>query len=81
MPEWIRYLERFMNVLTPVAFVVVFLVQLKIISMLRSHTSLIMFYGKQIEELRKMASGGTQARKLPDISPDEPGLYEVLRDQ
>ena len=37
----------------PVFFVVVFVVQLKIIRALRSHTSLLLFYGKQIEKVVK----------------------------
>ena len=71
-------LEFFMNVLlAPVSFMVIFLVQLKIISMLRSHTNLFMYYGKQIEELRKIVSSQQIARK-PDVSSDDTGLYEVL---
>jgi len=65
---------------TPVFFLVILIVQLKIIRTLRSHTSMIMYYGKQIEDLRKMVSATSKTRAQGDISPDEPGLYEVLGD-
>ena len=68
------------NLLAPVCFLVVFLVQLKIIRDIRSQTGLVMFYGKQIEEIRKMFSGGAPSRRLPDIPPDETGLYDVLKE-
>jgi len=67
--------------ITAFSFVVIFIVQLKIIRTLRSHTSLIMFYGKQIEDIRKsLAGGGGQPRRMPDVSPDDHGLYEVLNE-
>ena len=76
-----KSLEFFMHyLLVPVGFLVVLLVQLKIIRDIRSQTGLLMFYGKQIEEIRKMLSGGGQARRLPDIPPDETGLYDVLKE-
>jgi hypothetical protein len=68
------------NLLSPICFLIVLVVQLKIIRDLRSQTSLIMFYGKQIEEIRKMLSGGASSRRLPDIPPDETGLYDVLKE-
>jgi hypothetical protein len=77
----LRSLRFFMDyLLVPVGFLIVLLVQLKIIRDIRSQTGLIMFYGKQIEEIRKMLSGGGQARRLPDIPPDETGLYDVLKE-
>ena len=76
-----KALKFFMDyLLVPVGFLVVFLVQLKIIRDIRSQTGLLMFYGKQIEEIRKMLSGGGQSRRLPDIPPDETGLYDVLKE-
>ncbi len=73
--------EFFMKYLmVPVCFLVVFLVQLKIIRDIRTQTGLVMFYGKQIEEIRKMFAGGGPARRLPDIPPDETGLYDVLKE-
>ena len=75
------FLSFFMSyLLVPVCFLIIFLVQLKIIRDIRSQTSLLMFYGKQIEEIRKMLSGGGSARRLPDIPPDETGLYDVLKE-
>jgi len=72
----IELLEKFMNVaLAPMAFVLIFITQLKVMSMLRANRDLIMFYGKQMEELRKMASH--QPRR-PRISSEDTGLYEVL---
>jgi hypothetical protein len=68
-----------MQALVLVCFVIVFIVQLKIMSVMRSQLSLIMFYGKQIEEIRKML-GGAGARRLPEVSQDDSGLYEVLRE-
>ena len=62
----------------PIFFLVILVVQLKIIRTLRSHTTMIMYYGKQIEDLRKMVSATSRTRAQDDISPDEPGLYEVL---
>ncbi len=79
MSEWIHWTEKFMQWMVPVSFVIVFIVQLKIMSAMRSQLSLIMFYGKQIEEIRKML-GGSGARRLPEVSPEESGLYEVLRE-
>jgi hypothetical protein len=74
-------LQFFMTyLLMPVCFLVVFIVQLKIIRDIRTQTGLVMFYGKQIEELRKMLSGGGPSRRLPDIPPDETGLYDVLKE-
>ena len=76
-----HYAEVFMRDLLPaIGFLVVFIVQLKIIRALRSEMNLIIFYGKQIEELRKMVAGGGTQRRLPDIPPDETGLYEVLKE-
>jgi hypothetical protein len=66
--------------LVPVCFLIVLLVQLKIIRDIRTQTGLVMFYGKQIEELRKMFSSGGPSRRLPDIPPDETGLYDVLKE-
>jgi hypothetical protein len=66
--------------LTPCCFLVILLVQLKIVAALRSEMNLIIFYGKQIEELRKMAAGAGPPRRLQDIPPDETGLYEVLKE-
>jgi len=77
----VQYMTAFMKVLmVPISFLVIFIVQLKIIRTLHSHTSLIMFYGKQIEEIRKMLAGGPQHRRALEISPDEQGLYEVLKE-
>jgi hypothetical protein len=74
-------IKFFMDYLmVPVCFLIVFLVQLKIIRDIRSQSGLVMFYGKQIEEIRKMLSGGAQSRRLPDIPPDETGLYDVLKE-
>jgi len=61
-------------------FLLIFIVQLKIIRTLQSHTSMIMYYGKQIEELRKIVSAGSGPRRQPELSTDESGLYEVLGD-
>ncbi|MGO8704564.1 MAG: hypothetical protein ACLQVA_12155 [Candidatus Brocadiia bacterium] len=67
--------------LVPVCFLIVLLVQLKIIRDIRTQTGLVMFYGKQIEEIRKMFAGGAAAgRRLPDIPPEETGLYDVLKE-
>ncbi len=77
----IGLLRFFMDrLLVPVCFLIVLVVQLKIIRDIRSQTGLVMFYGKQIEEIRKMFSGGNPARRLPDIPPDETGLYDVLKE-
>jgi len=76
-----EFLNKFMGFfLSPICFLVILVVQLKIIRALRSQTSLIMFYGKQIEELRKGMAGSTQPRRLPEASPDDHGLYEVLNE-
>lgn len=73
--------DFFMNVLlSPVCFLIILIVQLKIIRTLNSHTSMIMFYGKQIEELRRAVAGSTPARRIPEVAPDEQGLYEVLNE-
>lgn len=72
---------KFMEVMPLFCFLVVLIVQVKIIRQLRSHQNLIIFYGKQIEELRKMSSGGAgYTRRLPEVPPDESGLYEVLKE-
>jgi len=71
-----------MYLLSPICFLVILMVQLKIISALRSEMNLIIFYGKQIEDLRKMVAGAGPGapRRLQDIPPDETGLYEVLKE-
>lgn len=78
----IHLLDNFAKyLLAPISFLIILLVQLKIIATLRSQLSMIMFYGKQIEEIRKMMAGGTAApRRLPEVPADETGLYEVLRE-
>ena len=68
------------HLVSPICFLVILMVQLKIIRALRSEMNLIIFYGKQIEELRKMAAGGGAPRRLPEVPPDETGLYEVLKE-
>ena len=68
------------TLLAPIFFIVILIVQLKIIRTLRTHTSLIMYYGKQIEELRKILTTGSQTRRQPEVTPEEHGLYEVLQD-
>ena len=74
------FLNFFMtNLLMPISFLVIFFVQLKIIRTLRTHTDLMMFYGKQIEEMRKIVAGLNQTRR-PEISTEDTGLYEVLND-
>ena len=72
--------RQFMYIVSPVCFIVVLIVQLKIIRTLRSQQNLIIFYGKQIEEIRKMAAAGGYSRRLPEVPPDEAGLYEVLKE-
>ena len=75
------FLTFFTDVLlAPVSFLVILVVQMKIIRTLNTHTSLIMFYGKQIEEIRKMAAGGGRPRRGTEVSSEESGLYEVLRE-
>lgn len=76
----VKFFDFFMkNLLTPISFLIILIVQLKIIGLLRSTTELVMFYGKQVEELRKMGAGAAP-RRVPDVPPDETGLYEVLKD-
>jgi hypothetical protein len=77
--EWFR---SYINpILTSLSFLVIFLVQLKIIRAFRSETNLIIFYGKQVEELRKMLSANPpMPRKPPEVQADETGLYDVLKD-
>ena len=63
------------------ASVILFIVQLKIVRTLNAHTNLIMFYGKQIEEIKKgiSAAQATRQRRVA-ASGEEHGLYEVLND-
>jgi len=68
------------NVLSLICFLVILIVQLKILSSLRTIISLLMFYGKQIEETRKIASGGLGTKYATDVPPHETGLYEVLKE-
>ena len=79
MPKWMTNADALMQVMLFGSFIVLFIVQLKMMSILRSHLGLIMFYGKQIEEIRKMLAGGG-AKRLPEVAQDESGLYEVLRE-
>lgn len=79
MPKWMTNADMLMQIMLFGSFIVVFIVQLKMMSVLRSQLGLIMFYGKQIEEIRKMLAG-PGARRLTEISADESGLYEVLRE-
>jgi len=76
-----KFLKLFQDYLmVPVSFLIILLVQLKIIRDIRTQTGLVMFYGKQIEEIRKMFATGGPSRRLPDIPPDETGLYDVLKE-
>lgn len=78
-----EYLKKFVDptlLMLTFCFVVLFIVQLKIIGTLRSHTKMIMFYGRQIEEMRKMLAEGARIRRASDVSTDETGLYEVLNE-
>jgi len=68
------------DVLSLICFLVILIVQLKILRSLRSLLSLTMFYGKQIEEVRKIASGGATGRPSTEVPPGETGLYEVLKE-
>ena len=61
-------------------FLVMFIVQLKILRLLASHTSMIMYYGRQIEELRKMMAGMEKTESKSEKPDGESGLYEVLGD-
>ena len=62
-----------------IVFVILFIVQLKIVRTLNAHTNLIMFYGKQIEEIKKGIAAAQSARqRRVAASGDEHGLYEVL---
>lgn len=68
------------NVLSLICFLVILIVQLKIVRSLQALLSLMMYYGKQIEETRKMASGASYARPGSEVPPGETGLYEVLKE-
>ncbi len=72
--------QAFMQLLPLVCFLIILIVQLKIIRTLRSHTSLIMYYGKQIEDLRKSVVSGPAQRRVPETTHDDHGLYEVLNE-
>lgn len=76
MSDFIQTIEQCMNVgLTPIAFVIIFLVMLRLMRIVSTNRDLIMFYGKQIEELRKIAA---HQPKRPQASSEDTGLYEVL---
>lgn len=76
MPRLMENIEQFMNMgLTPLAFVMIFVILLKVMRMIRTNRDLIMFYGKQVDELRKMMA---HQPKRPQVSADDTGLYEVL---
>jgi hypothetical protein len=68
------------NVLSLICFLVVLIVQLKIVRSLRTIISLLMYYGKQIEETRKIALGAGPNKYATDVPPHETGLYEVLKE-
>ena len=81
LDEVVKILNIFMkDLVPPIGFLIVFIVQLKIIRTLRSQMNLVIFYGKQIEELRKIVAGGGAPKRVPEIPPDETGLYEVLKE-
>ncbi len=75
----LRALQFFMTNIMPFSFLIIFFVQWKIIRVLRSHTGLILYYGKQIEEMRKLVASIGAAKK-PSVSNEDSGLYEVLND-
>lgn len=68
------------DVLVLICFLVVLIVQLKILRSLRTIISLHMYYGKQIEETRKIALGAGPGKYATDVPPHETGLYEVLKE-
>jgi hypothetical protein len=73
---------QFVIYLMPVCFLILFMVMLKIMRVMRSQTELIMFYGKQVEDMRKIVAGlqPTPQRNKPVVSDDDMGLYEVLNE-
>ena len=78
--EYTRWLGVMNLVLAPLSFLIIFIVQLKIIRALRSLTSMIMFYGKQIEDIRKGMAGTSRPRRAPETPAEDHGLYEVLNE-
>jgi len=80
MDAVIRFLDVFMSVLlVPIGFLILFLAQLKIVSMLRSHQTLLLYYGRQIEEIRKIVAGA--GPRHAEISAEDTGLYDVLSEE
>ena len=76
MSNFMKTIEQLMNVgLTPIAFIITFIIQLRVMRMISANRDLIMFYGKQIEELRKISAHQPQR---PQASSEDTGLYEVL---
>ena len=66
------------RLLVPVCFLIVLVVQLKIMRDIRTQTGLVMFYGKQTSKKSgRCFRAATRRRRLPDIPPDETGLYNV----
>ena len=63
---------------------VVLIVQWKTVRALNMINNLLLYYGKQIEEIKRMVSSGASAAAMPrEIGPTEPraksgGMYEIL---
>ena len=62
----------------PVFFLILLVVLLKLVRSANSHSSLIMYYGKQIEQIRKIVGSDYQKAKETGVSESEKGIYEIL---
>ncbi len=62
----------------PVFFLILLVVLLKLVRSANSHASLLMYYGKQIEQIRKIVGSDYQKTKETGVSVSDKGIYEIL---
>ena len=65
----------------PVFFLIILVVLLKLVRSANSHSSLLMYYGKQIELIRKIVGSDYKRAKETGISENEKGIYEILMEE
>ncbi len=71
---------KILNILAlPVSAVIVLMAMLKILRVVSTVNSLLLYYGKQIEEIRRIVSSSRGAPKAPDEATDSArGMFEIL---
>ncbi len=65
----------------PIFFLITLIVLLKLIRSANSHSSLLMYFGKQIEQIRKIVGSDYQKVRGSEVSESDKGIYEILMEE